>query len=540
MQTTLSRLIDAFTGLNVVVIGDAMLDSYLEGSTERLCQEAPVPVVTLSNRKNIPGGAANTAVNIRSLGGQVTFLSVIGDDLEGKILQQALEERGVSTDYILTQAQRQTLAKHRVIASGQMLVRFDQGSTHAIDAETEQALIDSLTLLYLNCDGVVISDYGYGILTPRIIQAIAQLQSSTPRLLVADSKNLAAYRHIGLTAVKPNYHETMRLLGLPEQRLDTTSTDNTRADRICLYGEEVLDITGAQIAAVTLDTEGAVIFERDSLPYRTYAQPTAHSRATGAGDTFVSALTLALAAGATTSAAAELASAAAAVIVAKEGTAACSVEELQAHISRGDKYVTEASILSARLEFYRQQGRRIVFTNGCFDILHCGHIAYLNRAKALGDILVIGVNSDESIRRIKGLSRPINTLSDRVQVLAALSCVDCIIAFDEDTPCNLIRAVRPDVFVKGGDYTRERLPEAPIVEELGGTVEILPYLENRSTTSIIERIQQSYSSSNSINTQNTQTWRREDAENFSSSPYLYVCASSSFNSSNHSAQGDQT
>ncbi|HEY9604379.1 MAG TPA: D-glycero-beta-D-manno-heptose 1-phosphate adenylyltransferase [Allocoleopsis sp.] len=536
MQTTLSRLIDAFTGLNVVVIGDAILDSYLEGSTERLCQEAPVPVVALSNRKNIPGGAANTAVNIHSLGGQVTFLSVIGDDLEGKLLQQALEERGVSTEYILTQPQRQTLAKHRVIASGQMLVRFDQGSTYPIDSEAEQALIDSLTQFYSQCDAVVISDYGYGILTPRVMEAIANLQSSTPQLLVADSKNLAAYRHIGVTAVKPNYHEVMRLLNLPQRR-DAISDGNTRADCITLYGEEILDITGAQIAAVTLDTEGAVIFERGSLPYRTYAQPTAHSRATGAGDTFISALTLALAVGATTSAAAELASAATAVIVAKEGTTACTAEELQAHLSRGDKYVTEVSLLSARLEFYRQQGRRIVFTNGCFDILHCGHITYLNRAKALGDILVIGVNSDESIRRIKGLSRPINTLSDRVQVLAALSCVDCIIAFDEDTPCNLIRAVRPDVFVKGGDYTCERLPEASIVQELGGVVEILPYLENRSTTSIIERIQQSYSQSNSIN---TQTWRREGTENFPLSPYLYVSASSSFNSSTNSAQGDKT
>lgn len=490
MQTNLSSLIDAFTKLNVVVIGEAMLDSYLEGSTDRLCQEAPVPVVNISNRKNIPGGAANTAVNIRSLGGQVTLLSVIGDDLEANLLRQALEERGVFANCIFTQHSRQTLAKHRVIASGQMLVRYDQGSTNPINWETEQKLIDCLTHLYPNCDAVIISDYGYGILTPRVIEAIAHLQSRTPRLLVADSKNLAAYRHVGVTAVKPNYEEALRLLGIRDQMRDVAPLHNTRADRITLYGEQILDITGAQIAAVTLDTEGAVIFERGSLPYRTYAQPTTHSRATGAGDTFIGTLTLALAGEANTSTAAELASAAAAVIVAKDGTAACSAQELQAHISHGEKYLTDVSSLNARLELYRQQGRRIVFTNGCFDILHCGHIAYLNCAKALGDILVIGVNSDGSIRRLKGPSRPINTLDDRIQVLAALSCVDCIIAFDDDTPCNLIRAVRPNVFVKGGDYTREMLPEAPIVEELGGTVQILPYLENRSTTSIIERIRQ--------------------------------------------------
>ncbi len=490
MQITLSHLINAFTELKILVIGDAMLDSYLEGFTERLCQEAPVPVVTLANRKNIPGGAANTAVNLHSLGSQVTFLSVIGNDLEGELLRQALEERGVSTEYILTQPKRQTLAKNRVIASGQMLVRFDQGSTNFIDAQTEQELINSLAHFYSHCDAVVISDYGYGIVTPKVIQAIANLQSRTPRLLVADSKNLAAYRHVGVTAVKPNYHETLKLLGIRHPMRDAASVGNTRADFITLYGEEILDITGAQIAAVTLDTEGAVIFERNSLPYRTYAQPTTHSLATGAGDTYVSALTLALAAGATTSSAAELASAAAAVILAKEGTAACSIGELQAHIFCGDKYIPDVSYLSARLELYRQQGSHIVFTNGCFDILHCGHIAYLNHAKSLGDILVIGVNTDDSIRRLKGSSRPINTLDDRVQVLAALSCVDHIIAFDDDTPCNLIRTVRPNIFVKGGDYTREMLPEAPIVEELGGKVQLLPYLENRSTTSIIERIQQ--------------------------------------------------
>jgi len=484
----MNNVIDAFTGMKIIAIGDAMLDSYLEGSSNRLCKEAPVPVVALSNRKDIPGGAANTAVNLRSLGSQVMFLSVIGDDWESTLLRQALEERGVSTEYILTQPSRRTLAKHRVVASGQMLVRFDQGHTNPIDLETEQRLIDRLTHLYPQCDAVVISDYGYGILTPRVIDAIAQLQLQTPRLLVADSKNLAAYRHVGVTAVKPNYDEAIRLLGIQRLMQDTAFL-NTRCDRITLYGEEILDITGAQIAAVTLDTEGAVIFERGSLPYRTYAKPAAHSRATGAGDTFVSTLTLALAAGATTSSAAELASAAA-VIVAKEGTTACSIEELQAHISGGDKYMPDWSALSARLELYRQQGRRIVFTNGCFDILHCGHTAYLNRAKALGDILVIGVNTDDSIRRLKGSSRPINTLGDRVQVLAAVSCVDRITAFDEDTPCNLIRAIRPDVFVKGGDYTREMLPEAPIVEELGGVVQILPYLENRSTTIIIERIRQ--------------------------------------------------
>lgn len=325
------HLINAFAGLNTIVIGEAMLDVYLKGASNRLCQEAPVPVVTLSDRQDVPGGAANTAVNIRSLGAQVTLLAVIGDDLEGRLLRQALEERGVRSDRVLTQPRRRTLAKHRVMASGQMLVRFDQGCTNPIESEVEQALISCLVELFPHCDAAIISDYGYGILTPKVIQAIAHLQSRTPRLLVADSKNLAAYRHVGVTAVKPNYAETIQLLGISDQMPDLTSKSDTRADLIAVYGEQILDITGAQIAAVTLDTEGAAIFERGCLPYRTAAQPTTHARATGAGDTFVSALTLALAAGATTSIAADLAAAAAAVVVAQDGTAACSVEELQAH-----------------------------------------------------------------------------------------------------------------------------------------------------------------------------------------------------------------
>ena len=209
----------------------------------------------------------------------------------------------------------------------------------------------------------------------------------------------------------------------------------------------------------------------------------------GAGDTFTAALALGLASGVSVETAVELASAASAVAVGKEGTATCTASELREYVSLEAKYIPQFGRLAARLEFYRQQGRRIVFTNGCFDILHRGHITYLNRAKSLGDVLVVAVNSDDSIRRIKGPDRPINTLEDRIGVLAALSCIDLLTAFDEDIPWNVIETVRPHVFVKGGDYTRERLPEAALVEKLGGVVEILPLLQDRSTTGIIERIQ---------------------------------------------------
>jgi D-beta-D-heptose 7-phosphate kinase/D-beta-D-heptose 1-phosphate adenosyltransferase len=223
-------------------------------------------------------------------------------------------------------------------------------------------------------------------------------------------------------------------------------------------------------------------------PYRTYARPAKNLRAAGAGDTFVGALAAALAAGAATTVAAEIASAAAAVVVAKDGTATCSAAELREQMASDVKVVGDLGRFARRVALYRAQGKRVVFTNGCFDILHRGHITYLNRAKALGDLLVVGVNSDDSVRRLKGASRPINTLDDRVRVIEALSCVDHVIAFEEDTPIELVRALRPDIYAKGGDYTRESLPETPIVESLGGVVHILPFLEERSTTGVIEKI----------------------------------------------------
>ena len=486
MKTDLVKLVDAFAGLKVVVIGEAMLDCYLNGVANRLCPEGPVPVVTVTNRQEAPGGAANTAVNVTNLGAQVTFLSVVGNDWEGSLLQQVLEKRGVSRKYVLTQSNRRTLTKQRVTAASQLLVRFDQGNTDAIDSEVEQALIEQLKLCFSDCDAVIVSDYGYGILTQKIIEAIAKLQHSQPRILVVDSKHLSTYRSVGATAVKPNYNQAVQLLNI--QKTD----GEARAEQMAMHAEQLLSLTGAQIAAVTLDAEGAIVFERDSPSHRTHTQRANHAHTSGAGDTFLSVLALALAAGATTPTAADLAATAASVVVRQDGTTACSAQELREmlltpFLQVADKYAPDPNKFVAYLAS-RHKGERIVFTNGCFDILHAGHVSYLNRAKALGDRLIIGVNSDASVSRLKGPSRPINRLEDRIQVLSALESVDYLVAFDDDTPINLIRMICPDVYVKGGDYTRETLPEASVVEQLGGIVQILPFVENRSTTSIIRRI----------------------------------------------------
>jgi D-beta-D-heptose 7-phosphate kinase/D-beta-D-heptose 1-phosphate adenosyltransferase len=483
VNESLTNIIDRFARLRALVIGEAMLDSYLEGVTGRLCQEAPVPVVDVLGRRDAPGGAANTAANLRGLGARVSLLSVIGDDDESGRLRDVLAQRGVGAEDLVVQPSRRTLAKHRVVAASQLLVRFDQGSTDPIGPHAERALAGRLEALWPLCDAVIVSDYDYGILTPRIIATIAGLQASLPRVLVADSKRLTAYRQAALTAVKPNYAEALRLIGSCGP-----GGPGPRADQMTAHGARILEQTGARIAAVTLDTEGALIFERDRPPYRTFARPEHPSKAAGAGDTFAAALALALAAGAGTPAAADLASTAAAIVVGRDGTACCSGRDLRDLVAAGDKAVTSFDALAARLEPLRRQGRRLVLTNGCFDLLHRGHVTYLSSAKTLGDVLIVGINTDASIRRLKGPDRPINALEDRARVLAALSCVDLVVPFDDDTPHSLIRAVRPHVFVKGGDYTRGSLPEAPLVEELGGTVRILSFVDDRSTTNLIRRI----------------------------------------------------
>ena len=483
MSATLRDVVDDFRGLSVVVLGDAMLDVYLEGSASGLCREAPVPVVQVHSRTDVPGGAANTAVNLTQLGATARLVSVVGADLTGEALRQCLTEAGVDTDGLVSSPRRHTPTLQRVAAGSQLLVRFDEGSFDPLEGEDEKALLRRLERALAGADAVIVSDYGSRVVTPEVVRELAALQARAPRLLVVDSKHPAAFRHLRPTAVKPNWTEAMRILG--RGHLDGVSE---RAEGIAEHGDPLLELTGAQIAAVTLDSEGAIVFERDRPPHRTYARPKRHSRAAGAGDTFVATFTLALAAGAHTPAAAELASAAAAVVVGKDRTAVCTAEELADRVSTGDKYLEDLDRLATRVGLHRSQGRRIVFTNGCFDILHRGHITYLNRAKTLGDVLVVGLNDDASVRRLKGESRPVNGLDDRAQVLAALSCVDHIVPFSGDSPEDAIRVTRPDVYVKGGDYTYDTIPEAPLVESLGGDVQVLPFMEDQSTTGIIERI----------------------------------------------------
>ena len=482
-MTALLDALGSLSGRRVLVVGEAMLDSYLHGRADRLSREAPVPVVALDHRVDAAGGAANSAVNLHALGADVRLLSAVGVDDEGDRLRRAVSEAGVDDGDLIVAPDRQTLAKQRVMSGEQILVRFDSGTTESLSAEVEDELIARLVAIAPDVDAVLLSDYAYGVVGPRVDAALGEVVRRHDVTVVVDARDPARHARLRPTATKPNYAEAVRLLG--EQEVSGTEA---RARQIVSGAETLHARTGAAIVAVTLDRDGAVILEQGRQPYRTYARPTADSHACGAGDTYRAVLTLGLASGAGTTASAELAAAAAGVVTRRDGTAVCSLADLAVAVGQTGKRLDSLEDVRARVNLLREDGRRIVFTNGCFDILHRGHVTYLSRAKALGDALFVGVNSDASVRRLKGPERPINRLEDRLGVLEALSCVDHVVAFESATPAALIAAVRPDVYAKGGDYRRETLPEAPLVERLGGSVRILSYVEDYSTTGMIRRV----------------------------------------------------
>lgn len=321
-EPSLSHFIDRWQSLNVLVIGDVMLDSYFHGTVDRLCQEAPVPVVAVSERQDFPGGAANVAANVSQLGAKARLLSVIGQDEAGDRLQAALQHHHVSTTHLLCHSQRSTLAKQRLVGNAHLLVRFDQGSTDRLAIDLENEVIEQLTRLFSLCDAVIISDYGYGQITSSIIQTLEQLQSIHSKPIIIDSKQLKTYQNLNATAVKPNYQETIQLLNLANQKTD-------RVEQLRPYREQLLTLTGSALVAVTLDRDGVLLFDahHPTLHLPTTPAPTHHT--SGAGDTFISTLTLALAAHAPTTTAAQLALAATAIVVTQPGTMVCTALELR-------------------------------------------------------------------------------------------------------------------------------------------------------------------------------------------------------------------
>jgi D-beta-D-heptose 7-phosphate kinase/D-beta-D-heptose 1-phosphate adenosyltransferase len=434
-------------------------------------------VIEERERTYVPGGAANVAVNAVCLGAKANLFGVIGEDADGGIFRQRLKKAGVGDDGIISVPGRPTTRKTRLIARGNQVLRVDRETTESIGEDIEWGF--ARRIANLSGDIVVVSDYAKGVVTPGLV---AKLNAAGKRIIV-DPKSPDFSLYSGVFLIKPNYPEFCKAAGR-----DTFSTDEIERT-----GRELIGRHGIQNMLVTLGPNGMLLIESDGPATHIHTRAREVFDVTGAGDTVIAAIAASLAAGANLAESCTLATFAAGIVVGKHHTATATPSEILDYAfgtSSSDKIIDLDTIVR-RTEEYRKTGRTIVFTNGCFDILHMGHITYLNEARGHGDVLIVGVNTDASIRRLKGPSRPIIPEIERSHVLASLECVDHVVLFDEDTPLELIQSIRPDILVKGADYTREQVVGHDIVESYGGEVRLIPVVGSLSTSAIIDRIKKS-------------------------------------------------
>ncbi|ROS73829.1 rfaE bifunctional protein kinase chain/domain/rfaE bifunctional protein nucleotidyltransferase chain/domain [Curtobacterium sp. PhB130] len=465
----------------VVVIGDCILDRWTIGEAERVSREAPAPVVRVTETIAVPGGAANTAVNARTLGARVRMVGIVGDDETGTVLLERLGAAGVDTSFMVRIPGATTTSKSRILGGDRVVVRVDELAGTPTDGHTDQ-LAAAIARAVHGADAAVVCDYGLGV-TPESVLPV--LEAHRPDVVVVDAHDLRGWHDLRPDLVTPNASETAALLGR------TLDQGTDRAATVVEAREQVLRATGAEAAVVTLDRDGTVLLERgEDQGFRTRATPASEQQASGAGDTFCAAASVALAVGASARDAVTFAQAAADVVVREAGTSTCDADALLRSVEAPAETVVDHDDLAAAVEQAHRDGRRVVFTNGCFDVVHRGHTSYLRQASELGDLLVVALNDDDSVRRLKGPERPINTAEDRAGVLAALACVDLVTVFATDTPIPLIERVRPDVYVKGGDYSPEMLRETEVVRGYGGEVVMVDYVPEHSTSAVVRRIRE--------------------------------------------------
>jgi len=477
-------LIEKFKSKKVLVIGDLILDVYFSGNCTRISPEAPVPVVDVNQKKYCLGGAANAAANLRSLGCEVVLCSVTGMDDGREMALKLLKKAEIENIELLGDKERSTLIKTRIATNEQCLIRADEGTCTPISPFTEKKLIAKIEKLYGSCDAVLIADYDKGLLTESVIKALEKIVKGNRKFIAIDSKKLKAYKNIKPSLIKPNYKEFLNLVG-------ATDAVTNRPQQVKSYSKQLYDECQALISAVTLDKDGVVLFTKSKFEFHAEAHPVKSPHVSGAGDSFIAAFLLALLADGNSYDSAMIAIETAKIAIEKEDTSLCSKSELKVSFSKEIKSIVKDSSLREICQFYHSQGKRIVFTNGCFDILHRGHIEYLNQAKKLGDVLIVGINNDGSIKRLKGTERPINNLLDRIEVLSALGCVDHVFSFGSvgnDTPIDLIKTISPHIFVKGGDYKGKVIPEMKALKECGAEIQFLPFVKNLSTSNIINKI----------------------------------------------------
>jgi len=469
--------IPRFDSARVLVVGDVMLDRYWHGATSRISPEAPVAVVKVQNTKDSPGGAANVALNLAALGSAASVVGLLGDDETGRKLETSLNAAGVLCDFHRV-ADKPTITKLRVISRHQQLIRLDFEEPFAaedaanLEAKVE-ALLDNVSVL-------VLSDYKKGALSQ--VQRLIQLARKAQVPVMVDPKgdDFTIYR--GATLLKPNLHEFEAIVGhcASEQQLVEK-------------GQKLLDELELESLLITRGEHGMTLLRKGEVEQHFPARARDVFDVTGAGDTVIAVVAAAVAAGSPLPEAVALANVAAGLAVAKLGTAAISAPELRREIQLDggiDRGVMTRQQLLLAVADAKAHGEKIVFTNGCFDIIHAGHVGYLKQAKEQGDRLIVAINGDASVTRLKGQGRPINPIDRRMAVVAGLESVDWVVSFDEDTPESLLRELQPHVLVKGGDYGVDQVVGAEIVRAYGGEVRVLGLEENCSTSAIVSKIQQ--------------------------------------------------
>jgi D-beta-D-heptose 7-phosphate kinase/D-beta-D-heptose 1-phosphate adenosyltransferase len=484
-ETVRRTVEERFGGRRVLVAGDLMLDVYLRGEVARISPEAPVPVVRLSRRTEAPGGAGNVLLNLAALGLRVTAAGIVGDDETGRRLRSLLEQAGVATGSLVTCGDRPTITKTRVIGGHQQMIRIDEETADPVPAADLDRLLEASLGAWVEADerleAVVLSDYAKGALPEQVCQALIGTARQRGIPVLVDPKGRTFGKYAGATALTPNLHELELAVGqgpLAEPALRDAAERLRRALAL-----DFLVVTRGDKGLSLFDEEGARDFPAVAREVFDVS---------GAGDTIIATLAAGLVAGLDRDEALKLANLAAGIVVGKVGTTPVQRDELLGALAAerfampSAKVGTLATLLE-RVAGWRARGERIVFTNGCFDLLHVGHVTLLARARAEGDRLIVGMNTDRSVRTLKGQGRPVITQDDRAQVLAGLSSVDAVVLFDEPTPLALIESLRPDVLVKGADYTEDQVAGAGAVKSWGGKVVLVPLLEGRSTSRILAR-----------------------------------------------------
>jgi len=462
----------------ILVIGDLMIDHYLWGSCKRISPEAPVQVINIDSETTLLGGAGNVINNLYTLGAEVDVISVIGECKTSKELKDLLSNIKVKTHYLISEKGRITSKKSRIIASHQQVVRYDLESTSEINSKSQSSILNFFKKIINNYDVILLSDYGKGVLTFDLTQSLISIAKEYNKKILVDPKGLDYSKYKGAFLLTPNKKEA-------SEATNINIKDDESLTQAMIYLKKQCDLT---TSIVTLSEEGVAIFDDELRVHPTVAREIFD--VTGAGDTVLASLGFALSCNNNIDEAVKFANLASGVVIGKVGSATASLNEIieyesSLNKSSSDKHIKTSFEILPIVNELKNKNKRIIFTNGCFDILHIGHIKYLEEAKSYGDILIVGLNSDDSVRILKGENRPINPEDSRAYILASLEAVDYVVIFEEDTPLDLIKLIKPDVLVKGGDYEGKEVVGQDVAKEF----KLIKFIDGHSTSKIIERTQ---------------------------------------------------